>query len=110
MKNKLAFIVTLSLLLTSISPVNAIGAEVIEAAEEENPSVYFTEDEEDPELEIVEDPETVPEADIVEEDGADEEIFTEELIASDISDLIEEEDPRKRYDLRDLYLRTCVSG
>lgn len=41
MKNKLAFIVTLSLLLTSISPVNAIGAEVIEAAEEENPSVYF---------------------------------------------------------------------
>ena len=93
MKNKLAFIVTLSLLLTSISPVNAIGAEVIEAAEEENPSVYFTEDEEDPELEIVEDPETVPEADIVEEDGADEEIYTEELIASDISDLIEEEDP-----------------
>ena len=93
MKNKLAFIVTLSLLLTSISPVNAIGAEVIEAAEEENPSVYFTEDEEDPEFEIVEDPETVPEADLVEEDGADEEIFTEELIASDISDLIEEEDP-----------------
>ena len=34
-----------------------VGAEVIEAAEEENPSVYFTEDEEDPELEIVEDPE-----------------------------------------------------
>ena len=93
MKNRLAFIMTLSLLLTSISPVNAIGAEVIETAKEENPSVYFTEDEEDPELEIVEDPETVPEADIVEEDGADEEIFTEELIASDIFDLIEEEDP-----------------
>ena len=110
MKNRLAFIMTLSLLLTSISPVNAIGAEVIETAKEENPSVYFTEDEEDLEFEIVEDPETVPEADIVEADGADEEIFTEELIASDISDLIEEEDPRKRYDLRDLYLRTCVSG
>lgn len=93
MKNKLAFIMTLSLLLTSISPVNAIGAEIIEAAEEESPSVYFTEDEEDPEFEIVEDPETVPEADMVEVDGADEEIFTEELIASDISDLIEEEDP-----------------
>ena len=34
MKKKLALIMTMSLLLTSVSPVNAAGTEVIEIAEE----------------------------------------------------------------------------
>ena len=89
---------TMSLLLTSVSPVNAAGTEVIEIAEEENLSASFTEDEEDPEIEIVEDPETVPEADvsdeevIPEEDGTDDEIFTEDMSLEDVSGLIEDED------------------
>ena len=98
MKKKLALIMTMSLLLTSVSPVNAAGTEVIEIAEEENLSASFTEDEEDPEIEIVEDPETVPEADvsdeevIPEEDGTDDEIFTEDMSLEDVSGLIEDED------------------
>ena len=42
MKKKLALIMTMSLLLTSVSPVNAAGTEVIEIAEEENLSASFT--------------------------------------------------------------------
>ena len=44
MKKKLALIMTISLLLTSISPVNAAGAEAIEDVEEETLSVSFAED------------------------------------------------------------------
>lgn len=98
MKNKLALLMTMSLLLTSIFPVNAAGAEAIEIAEEENLSVSFTEDTEDPEIEIVDDPDTVSEADvsaeevILQEDGTDEEIFTEDMSLEDVSGLIEDED------------------
>ena len=98
MKKKLALIMTISLLLTSISPVNAAGAEAIEDAEEEALSVSFAEDEEDPEIEIVEEPDTVSEADvsaeevIPQEDGTDEEIFTEDISLEDVSGLIEDED------------------
>ena len=96
MKKKLALIMTMSLLLTSVSPVNA--AEVIEIAEEENLSASFSEDSEDPEIEIVEDPDTVSEADvsaeevIPQEDGTDEEIFTEDMSLEDVSGLIEDDD------------------
>ena len=55
MKKKLALIMTMSLLLTSVSPVNAAGAEDIEIAEE-TLSVSAAEDSEDPENEAVEDP------------------------------------------------------
>ncbi|MBR1899530.1 MAG: hypothetical protein IJ820_00495, partial [Lachnospiraceae bacterium] len=98
MKKKLALIMTMSLLLTSLSPVNAAGAEAIEDAEEEALSVSSAEDEEDPEIEIVEDPDTVSEADvsaeevIPQEDGTDEDIFTEDISLEDVSGLIEDED------------------
>ena len=93
MKKKLALIMTMSLLLTSISPVNAAGAEVIEIAEEENLSASFSEDEEDPEIEIVEDPEIVSEAEIPVEEGiTEEDAVIEDISLEAVSGLIEDED------------------
>ena len=103
MKNKLALIMTMSLFLSSVSPAHIAGAEVvepemidaetIEIAEEESAWVSVSEDAEDPEPEIVEDPETVSDAEISEEEGIGEELFAEDSSLTDIPGLIEEEDP-----------------
>ena len=103
MNNKLALIMTMSLFLSSVSPAHIAGAEVvepemidaetIEIAEEESAWVSVSEDAEDPEPEIVEDPETVSDAELSEEEGIGEELFAEDSSLTDIPGLIEEDDP-----------------
>ena len=93
MKKKIALIMTLTLLFSSVSPMTAISAENGEPADEEIMSALEAANE--PEFEIGEDVEEVSGSEIVEADGiAEDEVIPDnaDVSVEELSGLIEDEE------------------